>query len=79
MMLISFTSALFVSIGGVFYTGITQEKNNEVIHQQQVDNNRQWCELLIPLDKAYSSTPPATELGRKVAESIHKLHNNFGC
>lgn len=70
MMLASFVSALVVSVAGVVYTGISQEQNN-----------RQWCELLSPLDNAYTnpSTPPATELGKKVAEAIHKLHRNFGC
>jgi uncharacterized protein involved in cysteine biosynthesis len=79
VLLISFISALTFSVASVIITGIFQDKNNEKIHQQQIDNNRQWCELLSPLDKAYSSTVPATELGKKVAEAIHKLHNSFEC
>lgn len=68
MLLMCLASALVVSIAGVVYTG----------HSNQ-ENNRQWCELLTPLDRAYSSTPPATELGREVARAIHGLSLRFGC
>lgn len=68
MLLISFCSAVVVSVAGVIYTG----------HSNQ-ENNRQWCELLTPLDRAYSSSPPQTELGRQVARSIHNLTERFGC
>lgn len=61
-------SALIVSVSNVIYTG-----------QSAADNNRQWCELLITLDRAYSSTPPQTKLGREVAASISNLRTSFGC
>lgn len=67
-MLISFLCALVISLSGIIYTG-----------QSNADNNRQWCELLTTLDTAYSSTPPQSELGLKVARSIHQLKENFGC
>lgn len=66
--LLSLLSALAVSIAGVVYTG-----------QSNAENNRQWCELLNTLDTAYSSTPPKTELGKKVAIKIHELRIDFGC
>lgn len=78
-LLITLLSAVIVSVSGVVYTGVTQSKNNEELHQQQIENNRQWCELLTPLDNAYSSTPPATQLGRNVAAAIHKLRQSFEC
>lgn len=67
-MITALISAVAVSVGGVVYTGIST-----------VNNNRQWCELLTTLDEAYSSIPPQSELGQKVARSIHKLKTNFGC
>lgn len=67
-MLISFISALVVSVSTVIWVGISNE-----------DNNQQWCELLTTLDIAYSSTPPQSELGKKVAASIDKLSKNFNC
>lgn len=66
--LIAFASALVVSVSSVVYTGV--EASN---------NNQQWCELLTTLDKAYTSLPPATALGKKVAKSIHDLRLNFDC
>lgn len=78
-LLVSFLSAVAVSVAGVVYTGLSQSENNERIHQQQVENNRQWCELLSTLDIAYSSTPPQSELGRKVANAIHQLSQSFDC
>lgn len=79
MLLVSFCSALFVSVSTVIYTGVNQAKNNEKIQQQQIENNRQWCELLTTLDNAYSTLPPQSELGKKIATSIHKLRKDFEC
>lgn len=78
-MITALISAVLVSVIGVIVAGVSTSNNNERINQQQINNNRQWCELLTPLDSAYSSTPPATELGKRVAEAIHRLHKNFGC
>lgn len=81
-LLTALISAVVVSISGVIYTGVTTDKNNEKIAQQQVDNNRRWCDLLTTLDDAYSAPgtpPPATPLGRRIAQSIHELTIEFGC
>ena len=61
-------SAVAVATFSVVYTSHSNE-----------DNNRQWCELLSTLDMAYSSSPPRTDLGRKVADSIRDLTLSFGC
>lgn len=61
-------SAVAVSVSGVIYTGISNDRNN-----------RQWCELLAPLNTAYKSEPPQTELGKQVAKAIAKLYNSFEC
>lgn len=67
-LLISLLSAVSVSVGGVVYTGLSN-----------AETNRQWCELLTPLETAYSSAPPQTELGRRVALAIHGLAERFDC
>ena len=68
-MLLAFVLSLVgVSVAGVVYTGLSVQ-----------ENNRQWCELLVPLNRAYSSTPPATDLGKQVALAIERLTTRFGC
>lgn len=50
-----------------------------LVYASQIDrnSNKEWCELLMELDDAYSTTPPTTELGRKVATAINHLHEKF--
>jgi hypothetical protein len=43
------------------------------------ESDARWCDLLSTLDTAYSSTPPSTELGRRVAQSIDDLRTEFEC
>lgn len=52
-----------------------------ILYTQSVDrqSNQKWCEVLVPLDDAYSTSPPTTELGQKVARAMHDLRINFGC
>jgi len=68
MLLVCLASSLAVSLAGIVYTGLSDQ-----------ENNRQWCELLTTLDRAYSSATPTTELGRQVAKSIHRLTDAFEC
>lgn len=68
-LLTSFISMIILTFVGIWYT-------NHV----SVENNRQWCELVTTLDEAYSGPArPTTELGKKVANSIHKLVISFDC
>lgn len=67
-LLTSFVSAVAAAVFSVVFTG----------HSNQT-RDRQWCELLSTLDVAYSSAPPATELGRRVAAAIAELTQTFGC
>lgn len=70
--LVSLVCAVAVSVAGVVVAGVSTENTND-------RNNAQWCDLLTPLDRAYSSAVPATELGRRVASAIHRLTGEFGC
>lgn len=48
--------------------------------RQQAESDRRWCALLVTLDGAYGTPPgPTTEVGRKVAEEVHRLRTGFGC
>lgn len=71
-MITALASAVAVAVSSIVYTGLSISNNNQ-----------RWCDLLAPLDEAYNSgnpaTAPQTPLGRKVAASIHKLSDEFGC
>lgn len=43
------------------------------------ENDRRWCALLNTLDQAYSSSPPTSEVGRRVAAAIHTLRSDLEC
>jgi hypothetical protein len=74
-----FLSAFVASGTSIVYTGVSQANNNEELQNEREATDRQWCELLAPLDKAYSTTLPATELGRSVARAIHNIADKFDC
>lgn len=68
----SLLAAVAVSVAAIVYTGRTSE-------EARIENDRQWCALLVTLNEAYSSQPPQTELGRRVATAIADLTDHFGC
>lgn len=70
-----FLSVAALATAGVVYTGHVDDKR-EVAERE---SDRRWCDLLTTLDEAYSSTPPATELGRRVAASIKTLRVQLDC
>lgn len=43
------------------------------------ESNRQWCDIVVTMDDSYRQTPPQTPAGRKFADAIAKLRNDFGC
>jgi hypothetical protein len=43
------------------------------------ESNKQWCDLLVPLDNAYQETPPTTPVGRNIADAMHRIRQNFEC
>lgn len=63
-----FAVVALLAAGGMFYT-------NHVAQESE----RKWCEFIVTLDDAWSSTPPQSALGRQVAASLHKLRDEFGC
>ncbi|MFG3418753.1 hypothetical protein [Micromonospora sp. NPDC048063] len=43
------------------------------------DSERKWCSLIATMDDAYRTTPPQTPAGRKIANDIRRLRNDFHC
>lgn len=43
------------------------------------ESDRRWCALMTELDAAYTATPPTTDVGKRVAASIHNLKTELGC
>lgn len=70
-LILAYVTAILIGVGSVVYTGIAVG-----------ENNRKWCDLLIPLDDAYTGNPqqrPQTAIGKQVAASIHRLRTDFEC
>lgn len=69
------TSLVALAVIGYAYTNYAIGQSKRV----ELQNDRNWCELLVTLDSAYSAAPPASETGRKVASAIHDLRRKLGC
>lgn len=68
-------SVMLLAAAGIAYTNWSIGRQNAT----ERENDRRWCEMLVTLDDAYSSTPPQSELGRRLAADIHKLRVDLGC
>jgi hypothetical protein len=42
-------------------------------------SERKWCHLIVLLDRPYTERAPQSELGKAIAEALHKLRRDFGC
>jgi hypothetical protein len=65
--------ALVLAFAALMFAGVLYTR-----HVQR-ESDRRWCDLLVTLDTAYRSQPPATELGRRVAAAMARLRADFGC
>lgn len=72
-------SILAVIVAGVSYTNYVQREADRRHDQIVRDSERKWCEFIVVLDDAWSSSPPQSPLGRKVAVALHKQRVDFGC
>lgn len=68
-------SVVILLAGNVAYTTYVDRKR-EVAERE---SDRRWCALLAELDDAYAATPPQTEVGRNVAQSVHELRVSLKC
>lgn len=68
-------STLLLALSGFLYVNYQQASAQKA----ERENDRRWCQLLITLDQAYSTSPPTSELGRRVALAIHSLRTELGC
>jgi len=67
-LVVIYLSMFALVVGTMLYTNYVAE-----------ENNRKWCHLLVTLDESYSSTPPVSALGRKIAADIHGLRADLKC
>ncbi|MDG4784366.1 hypothetical protein O7626_41130 [Micromonospora sp. WMMD1102] len=72
-------SVLAVSGATLAYTAHVQREAAAADRAADREADQRWCELLTVLDEAYGSTPPQTELGRRVADAVHQLRVGFNC
>lgn len=68
-------SVLALAIAGVAYTSYVDGQREK----SEREADQRWCTLLGTLDEAYSTVPPTTELGRRVALAIHTLRRDLKC
>lgn len=66
--LFSLGFSIIAAVVCIVYTGVVDRESNQ-----------QWCALVVLLDDTYSRTPPTTEVGRQVAQTMHTLRNRFEC
>lgn len=79
-LLVSFIACVATAIGSVYYTSVVQRQAERRAEVAAQESDRRWCALLTDLDDAYQGPPrPTTELGRKVAQEIHRLRVGFSC
>lgn len=72
--------ALLVGVG--LAIGFTIAYVTKVDHAAEARNQqrvREICGLLVVLDDAYGQTPPTTQLGRNIADEIHRYRQRLGC
>ena len=79
-------SMLAVGLGAFAYTGYVDGQREKAerraraeLAAQEREADQRWCALLTTLDDAYSTIPPTSELGRKVANAIHALRTDLNC
>lgn len=42
-------------------------------------SNGQWCELVVALNDSYVEIPPTTDLGKRIANALLDLNQEFKC
>lgn len=72
-------SVLLLAVAGVAYTNYALRQSAASEREADRRNDARWCALLVPLDNAYTATPPQTQTGKDVAAAIHRLRQQHGC
>lgn len=70
-----FVTLVAVSLLNVAYTNHVDRQ----AEQRNIERVREICGLIVVLDDAYQQTPPATSVGRNVADEIHRYRERLGC
>lgn len=74
--LLMFLAIILLGVNTVVYAnhvGQKSDRHAEQLNQKTDQEVANFCELLTALDSAYQSTPPQSDLGRRVADAMHRL------
>ena len=74
-LVVTVSSVALLALAGVLYTNYSLGEADKT----ERENDRRWCQLLVTLDDAYSTVPPTSALGRRVADAIHALRTDLEC
>ena len=70
---------LVVNLGVSKYVADQSYKRSQAGIDRAIQNQKNFCALMVTLDQAYSSEPPPTATGKLIASEIHALVSNLGC
>lgn len=85
-MVVLCSSMVVLVIAGIGYTSYVdgqreqseREARSELARQER-EMDRRWCAVLVPLNRAYTATPPTTPIGQQVAKAFAALVVEFDC
>ena len=67
-LVVSFVSALVMTLVAVVYANYVDNRSNQ-----------RWCGIVSTMDEVYREEPPTLDTGKRLAEEIKKLKNDFRC
>lgn len=77
---------LVVAVASIGYTAWVDRQRERAeraarveLQRQEREADRRWCAVLVPLNQAYASAAPTSEVGRQVAAAIRSIVLEFGC
>ncbi|GAA0739294.1 hypothetical protein Drose_04100 [Dactylosporangium roseum] len=72
MLIVGFGLALGLTIGYV-------QRVDDAAERRNIEREREICGLIVVLDDAYRQIPPATQLGKNIADEIHRYRLRLDC
>ena len=72
-------SSLMTGVAAVAISLHSQAESERDLLQAQRESQRQFCDIVIAQDDAWSETTPTTVTGQRVAAAIAKLRRDLDC
>lgn len=68
------------AVGAIFLSAMLMAGVALVVAlRANAESDRKWCEVVTTMDDAYRSSPPQTDIGRKLANDMAELRRRLGC